>query len=67
MFDWLKRLYGEGTLYFTFDCDDGTAGKAKMPYIGDINTLDRDELISNLKKEVWFKHNKNIHNVKIIL
>lgn len=66
MFDWLKRLHGEGTLYFTFDYDGGS-GKAKLPYIGSIETLDREEVISNLKKEIWFKHNKIISNVRIIL
>ena len=66
MFDWIKRLFGEGYIYATFECTDGSKGRSRVPYIGDINTLDRNEIIQNIKREVFFKSGKTVKTVTII-
>ena len=70
MFDWFKRLFGEGYIYFTYDYDNGDSAKGRVPYIGDINSFDeqdKQKLIYRMKKEVWFKTGKTVHNVRVIL
>ncbi len=67
MFDWLKRLFGEGYIYSEFTCEDGRKGKARAPYIGDPATFDEAEYIQSLREEVYFKHNKRIHDVRSVI
>lgn len=69
MFDWLKKLFGEGHIYADIVCDDGSTGRTKAPYIGDPTTFDRNEYIEHLKAEVWHKHGKRvteINNIRIV-
>lgn len=63
MFDWLKKLFGEGHIYCDIECADGTIGRAKAPYVGDPDTLDREEYIKQLKSEIWFKKGKVVTKV----
>lgn len=63
MFDFIKRWFGEGHIYCDIECDDGTTGRAKAPYIGDPATFDREEYIDHLKNEVWFKQGKRVTKV----
>lgn len=69
MFDWLKRCFGKGTIYFDFVCDDGSSGRGKSPYIGDPNTFDKDEFIIQMNAEIWHKYAKRviqITNIRIL-
>jgi hypothetical protein len=69
MFDWLKKLYGEGYIYADIVCDDGSTGRAKAPYIGDPSTFDRNEYVEKLKAEVWHKHGRRVvevNNLRIL-
>lgn len=69
MFDWIKRFFGEGTIYFDFVCDDGSSGRGKSPFIGDPDTFDKAEFIAQMNNEIWHKHGKRvteISNVKLV-
>lgn len=67
MFDWLKKLFGEGYIYSEFTYGDGKKGKARAPYIGDPETFDEAEYIQALREEVYFKHNICISNVRTVI
>jgi len=60
MFDWWKRLFGEGYIYAEFTCTDGTNGRSRESYIGDPATFDSDEYVAKLKQEIWYKHRRRI-------
>ena len=53
MFDWLKRLAGEGQLCFEVEGvgKDGKemVGTVKQSYIGSLATLDKDELFRKIR------------------
>lgn len=69
MFDWIKRLFGEGTIYFDFVCEDGSAGRGKSPYIGDPGTFDIVCYREQIKSEIWHQYGKRvtqISNVRLI-
>lgn len=63
VFDWLKRLFGEGNIYFDFVCDDGSTGRGKSPYIGDPATFDQNEYSEQIKAEIWHKHGKKVTQI----
>ncbi len=67
MFDWLKRLFGEGYIYSEFTLEDGRKGKARTPYIGDPTTFDEAEYTQSLREKVYFKYNKRIHDVRSVI
>lgn len=60
MFDWCRKLFGEGKIRISGELIDGSPFTAKVKYIGDINTLDEDELFSNLRRDVLVNHGKHV-------
>lgn len=69
MFDWVKKLFGEGHIYADIVCEDGSTGRTKAPYIGDPATFDHGEYIRSLKEEIWFKFGKKVvevNNLRIV-
>jgi hypothetical protein len=44
MFDFIKRLYGQGFIRCECTDTDGRVFLMKIPYIGDYNTIDKVEL-----------------------
>ncbi len=66
MIDWIKSLFGKGTIHFEFHCQDGSSGRAKLPYIGDIKTMDEDEMFRKLKSDLWLKYNKHMISAKVL-
>lgn len=54
MIDWIKSLFGKGTLVFEITTDKGDTGRAKVEYVGKLNTLtdqDKCDLIKKLELE----------------
>jgi len=66
MFDFIKRLYGEGKIRARIVCDDGSTGTATVPYIGDIDTLDENEMSETIRSQVFVNYGKRVTTVKII-
>ena len=58
MFNWIKKQFGEGRILIEGALVDGTTFTAKIPYIGDINTLDEGELFDKLRRDIRVNHNK---------
>ena len=63
MFDWLKRLHGEGAVRAEFMCSDGTTGTAKQSYIGEYV---ESEIIQHIKDKILIDHDKIITSIKIV-
>lgn len=63
MFDWIKRLYGEGVVHFTFETVDGRTGTGKIPYIGE---YDEAELIATVKRTMRVEHNVIVSALTIV-
>jgi hypothetical protein len=63
MFDCIKRLFGHGYIYAEFVCEDGTVGRSKAPYIGDMETFDVYEYTEQLKNEIWYKYQRRVASV----
>ena len=63
MFDWFRRLFGEGTIRAEFICTDGSKGSLKVPYTGDISTFSESELHRQVKYELWAKHGKELQSL----
>ncbi len=64
MFDAIKRLFGEGKIRFEADYEGGTV-TIKVPYIGDINTLDEAEMIGLIKRRIFVEHGVHVFNVRM--
>ena len=63
MFDWLKRLYGEGTVKVGFTTLSGIKGTAKMSYIGEYDEL---EIRQQVTEQIESKYNCVVATTKII-
>ena len=66
MFDFVKRLYGEGKIRAEVDFADGSFAVVKVPYIGDIDTLDLGEFRADIRRKCLVDHGKYVTSVKII-
>lgn len=66
MFDFIKRLFGEGKIRARIKCDDGSTGTATVPYIGDIDTLDEEELGETIRRQVFVNYGKRVTSVTIL-
>lgn len=63
MFDWIKRLFGEGVVRFRFEAVDGRVGTGKISYIGE---YDESELRKNIKSKMLVDHNVQVVIIDII-
>lgn len=66
MFDFIKRMFGEGKIRARIVCSDGTTGVAKVPYIGDISTLNEDELKETIRQTVFVEYGKHVTSVTVL-
>lgn len=66
MFDWIKRLFGEGKIRARIACSDGSTGTVTVPYIGDIDTLDEEELGETIRRQVFVDYGKRVTSVAIL-
>lgn len=68
MFDWLKRQFGEGKIRVEGKLIDGSGFIAKVPYIGDLSTLDKNELFETLRRTMLVEHGERVDmtSLKII-
>lgn len=66
MFDFIRRMFGEGKIRAEITCDDGSTGTVKVPYIGDIDTLDTSEFREEVRRQVLVNYGKRVTTVNII-
>jgi len=68
MFDWIKRQFGEGKVRVEGKLVDGSRFTAKVAYIGDISTLNENELFANLQRQVLVENGEQVDmtSLKII-
>ncbi len=64
MFDWFRKLFGEGYIFSDIVCADGVTGRVKTPFIGDPATFELDSYIQEVKDDVYFKSGKTVVEVK---
>jgi hypothetical protein len=65
MFDAIKRLFGEGKIRAEAETIDGRKVTLKVPYIGDINTLDVEEFKVEVRRMCFVEHGEHIQNIRI--
>jgi hypothetical protein len=66
MFDFIKKLFGEGIIRADIVLDDGRTGTVKLPYIGDIDTLDPAEFKQEVANQCWVKNGQRVVKVTIV-
>ena len=66
MFDWIKKLFGEGKIRLEFTDNTGKVYVGRVPYIGDIDTLDVEELRDQVSKQWFVEHGTRIVDFKIL-
>ena len=66
MFDFIKKMFGEGKIRTEVHFDDGSFTAVKVPYIGDINTLDVAELRRTIRKQMLVDYGKRVTQVNIL-
>lgn len=66
MFDWLKKLFGEGMIRFEMTTADGRTGIGKVPYIGDLSTIDTNEFKRDMIAQSFVKYGERVVDVKIV-
>lgn len=66
MFDWIKKLYGEGKIRVECVLSGGRKCTVKMPYVGDIDTMDEIEVIQTAKDYVKVEHGLIVVSAKIV-
>ena len=63
MFDWFRKLFGEGTARFEVVLDDGRTATVKMPYIGTWDLIDATEALEN---QILVDYGVGVKSVKFI-
>jgi len=66
MFDWIKRLFGEGMIRFEMVTADGRKVIGRVPYIGDIQTLDTEEVAFDLINQCRVRYGEHVVKVRIL-
>jgi hypothetical protein len=66
MFDWLKRCFGEGKIRVEGTLTDGTGFTAKISYIGDIDTVDKSELLDHVRRSVLVEHGERVATCRVV-
>ncbi len=66
MFDWLKRCFGEGKIRVEGTLVDGTGFTAKLPYIGDISTMDEREILAKVRQEIRVEWGKTVATCRVV-
>jgi len=59
MFDWIKKLFGEGKVRVEFTLTDGRTGVAKAKYIGDPSTFDVEEF----KARIYVEYGASVKSI----
>ena len=65
MFEFIRKMFGEGKIRTEIVCDDGSTGVVKVSYTGDLATLDHDELKQHVKNWCLVEHGLRVVSVKI--
>lgn len=63
--DNIKRCFGEGKIRFEGTLENGRKFIAKQDYIGDINTIEPEELIEQIKRRVFVEWGYHVKEIKI--
>ena len=67
MFDFIKRLFGEGTVKIQFAAVDRqnkvVKGTAKLPYIGE---YDEDDVLRHIKNTLWVDHDLKVTGAEVV-
>lgn len=66
MFDWIKKLFGEGKIRVEFTDESGKEFIGKVPYIGDITTIEEEELKEEISNQWLVKTGARIVDFKIV-
>ncbi len=66
MFDSIKRLFGEGKIRAEVTFNDGSFTAVKVPYMGDIDTLDAAEFRENIRRQMLVDYGMRVASVNII-
>jgi len=66
MFDSIRRWFGEGKIRAEVTFDDLSFTAIKVPYIGDINTLDVSEFREEIRRQMLVNYGKRVTSVNII-
>lgn len=62
MFDWIKKLFGEGKIRAEFELADGRSGIAKVPYIGQ---YDENKMLAHIKNSMQVEYGSKVTSLKI--
>ncbi len=65
MFDFIRKLFGEGTIRFEMVTRDGRKGVGKVPYMGNISTIDSEEFEMEMIDKCYVKYGERVVGVKI--
>ncbi len=65
MFEFIRKMFGEGKIRTEVVCDDGTKGVVKVSYTGDLSTLDVLEFTKHVKNVCLVEHGRRVVSVKI--
>jgi hypothetical protein len=65
MFNFIKKLFGEGKIRAEIECDDGSKGVVKIPYIGDLDTLDMVEFKDHVQRRCLVDYGKRVTKINI--
>jgi hypothetical protein len=66
MFDFIKRMFGEGRIRFELTDENGKEWIGKAPYIGDINTMVESELKEEIARQWYVEHGTRIRDFKVL-
>jgi hypothetical protein len=66
MFNWLKECFGKGKIRIEGVLEDGRYFHCKVPYIGDPDTLDKDELFKIVQDEVLVEYGHRATSLKFV-
>jgi hypothetical protein len=66
MFDFIKKMFGEGKIRADVVFEDGSIGTVKVPYIGDIGTLSYCEFETDMKRKIYVEHGRKVRSVTIV-
>lgn len=66
MFNWFKRLFGEGKIRVKFTTDEGRNGALIIDYIGDLETLNESVVFKKCRETLLVEYGLHLKSFKII-
>lgn len=66
MFNWLRKLFGDGKVRIELITVDGKQGQATAPFVGDVGKTPEKELLADIVNQIFVDKGWKIAKIRIL-